>query len=695
MTGIPFDAIRSAALAIAPSLLADWFPRGRTFGREFKIGSIRGEAGESLSINLNTGVWKDFASNESGADLIDLRAAMIHSGDIGAAARELARILGVSVNGADRYAGKPPSPRQAKARGDDWQPMVPPPDGTAPPPQTALSDFDAYFEYTDANDSVTHYVGRIEARNGRPKLFIPLTYGILDGTQGWHKRKPGDPLPLYGLNRLAAFPDAEVILCEGEKAADAAQALFPDRPCLSWFGGTGSVGYADLAPLQGRRVIIWPDADEAGRKAAAKLATKISSARTLRVDNLPDKFDAADLIVDDPEAWLADRLPPPPKPDDALGIWDAGDDDYIIPPRGWLLGNIFCRRFLSSLVADGGVGKTALRVAQLLSLAAGRSLTGEHVFLRCKVLIVSLEDDADELRRRVYAAIRHYGLTAADVKGYLFLAAPKGLRLAEMKDGTPAAGALKTLLEQAIGHRAIDVISIDPFIKSHGLDENSNNAIDFVCTMAAKMAIDHDCAIDLPHHTNKQVSRGPGDADRSRGASSMKDAARLVYTLNPMTTQEALQFGLTEADRRSLIRMDSGKVNIAPLSHEATWFRIVGVALDNGQGIYPAGDNVQTVEQWHPPKTWEGLDSALLNRILDDIDAGCPDGSRYSSANAAKDRAAWKVVIRHAEDKNQIQAKNIIKAWISSGTLFNETYEDKTARKAAEGLRVCATKRPS
>jgi putative DNA primase/helicase len=323
MTGIPFDALRSAALAIAPSLLADWFPRGRTFGREFKIGSIRGEAGESLSINLNTGVWKDFASNESGADLIDLRAAMIHSGDIGAAARELARILGVSVNGADRYAGKPPSPRQAKARGDDWQPMVPPPDGTAPPPQTALSDFDAYFEYTDANDSVTHYVGRIEARNGRPKLFIPLTYGILDGTQGWHKRKPGDPLPLYGLNRLAAFPDAEVILCEGEKAADAAQALFPDRPCLSWFGGTGSVGYADLAPLQGRRVIIWPDADEAGRKAAAKLATKISSARTLRVDNLPDKFDAADLIVDDPEAWLADRLPPPPKPDDALGIWDA------------------------------------------------------------------------------------------------------------------------------------------------------------------------------------------------------------------------------------------------------------------------------------------------------------------------------------------------------------------------------------
>jgi AAA domain len=377
--------------------------------------------------------------------------------------------------------------------------------------------------------------------------------------------------------------------------------------------------------------------------------------------------------------------PPHPKPD-ALGIWDAGDDDYVIAPRG-------CRRFLSSLVADGGVGKTALRIAQFISLASGHSLTGEHVFIRCKVLVVSLEDDADELRRRVYAVLLRYGLTPADVKGHLFLAAPNGLRLAEIKDGAPAAGALKTLIKRAIEHHKFDVVSLDPFIKSHGFDENSNNAIDFVSTMAAKMAIDHNCAIDLPHHTNKQVSRGPGDPDRSRGASAMNDAARLVYTLTPMTAQEAIQFGLEEADSRSLIRMDSGKVNIAPSSHDATWFRIVGIPLDNGQGIYPAGDNVQTVEPWQPPKTWEGLDSVLLNRVLDDIEAGFPDGSsRYSSGNAATDRAAWKVVLRHTEGKSEAQAKDIIKAWVKSGTLFNEKYEDKTARKAREGLRVNATK---
>jgi hypothetical protein len=135
MSGIPFAAISAAALAIAPSLLADWFPQGRTCGREFKIGNIKGEPGESLSINLSSGLWEDFATGKRGADLIDLRAAMI-GGNKGAAARELAKTLGISVNGADRYPGKPPPPRPAEV--EDWQPMVPPPDGTDPAPASTF-----------------------------------------------------------------------------------------------------------------------------------------------------------------------------------------------------------------------------------------------------------------------------------------------------------------------------------------------------------------------------------------------------------------------------------------------------------------------------------------------------------------------------------------------------------------------------
>ena len=51
-----------------------------------------------------------------------------------------------------------------------------------------------------------------------------------------------------------------------------------------------------------------------------------------------------------------------------------------------------------------------MRYAQYLSLVTGKPLTGEHVFQPCRVLVVSLEDDADELRRRILAARWHHGI---------------------------------------------------------------------------------------------------------------------------------------------------------------------------------------------------------------------------------------------------------------------------------------------
>jgi len=377
-----------------------------------------------------------------------------------------------------------------------------------------------------------------------------------------------------------------------------------------------------------------------------------------------------------------------------LPVWDAGFDNYVIPPRGWLLGTTFCRRFLSSLLADGGVGKTAVRVAQLMALATGRALTGEHVFQRCRVLILSLEDDEDELRRRVYAVMRHWNVTPDDLRGHLFLAAPKGLRIAETIAGIPAAGALESMLRDTIEEREIDIVALDPFVKSHALEENSNSDVDYVCTLLAKIAIEYNCAIDLPHHTRKGIGL-PGDADRGRGGSSMKDAARLVYTLTPMTTAEAEQFNVPETERRALIRMDSGKVNIAPPSAEATWFRIIGVDLDNGDETYPSGDNVQTVERWQPPDTWKDAPPETLNRILDVIDAGMDTGVRYSAATAAVNRAAWRVVLQFCPDKPERACRDIIKAWIRTGTLFEEDYMDPTQRKERAGLRVNPLKRPA
>jgi hypothetical protein len=150
---------------------------------------------------------------------------------------------------------------------------------------------------------------RREATATEKKQFHPLVYGTLNGKSGWHSKQPPSPKPRYGLNRLTALPDATVIPCEGEKAADAAQALFPDRPCLSWCGGAKNAHHADVTPLAGREVIIWPDADAEGAAAAAELRKLLPHARVLRLNDLSEEGDAADIAPDDPEAWLQDHLP--------------------------------------------------------------------------------------------------------------------------------------------------------------------------------------------------------------------------------------------------------------------------------------------------------------------------------------------------------------------------------------------------
>jgi hypothetical protein len=345
-----------------------------------------------------------------------------------------------------------------------------------------------------------------------------------------------------------------------------------------------------------------------------------------------------------------------------FGEWDAGDDVELPPPRGWIYGNIFCRRFVSSLLGDGGVGKTALRYAQLLSPAIGRSLTGDHVFQRCRVLIASLEDDGDELRRRILAAMLHHKIERDDVKGWLFLAAlgaDVGKLMTTDRYGRLARGALAENLESVIASREIDLVSLDPFVKTHAVEENSNTA------------------------------------ERGRGASAMNNAGRLIYTLSTMTSEEAQAFGISERDRKSFVRMDSAKVNITRPLDSAKWFRLVGVRLGNASGLYPNGDEVQTVEVWEPPDTWSDLAIDLLNRMLTAIDGGLPNGSRYSDAPNAKERAAWRAVLEYAPHKTELQAREIIKVWVANGVLRHRDYDDPEDRKTRRGLWVDNAKRPS
>ena len=108
---------------------------------------------------------------------------------------------------------------------------------------------------------------------GERKIFLPLSFWRhASGALRWLWKSVPAPRPIYGLDRLAASPGASLVVCEGEKAADAAALIFPESVCITSAGGCKAAAKANFKPLAGRRVMIWPDADEPGEKYAGEVA---------------------------------------------------------------------------------------------------------------------------------------------------------------------------------------------------------------------------------------------------------------------------------------------------------------------------------------------------------------------------------------------------------------------------------------
>jgi hypothetical protein len=497
---------------------------------------------------------------------------------------------------------------------------------------------------------------------------------------------------------LRANPDAELQICEGEKDADTTARLgfiATTNPggALSW---TPELT-AWLHSLGVRRAVIHEDNDEKGRERTKRLGAALSGFIKLRVVRYPDVPEGEDvtwwLEHGHTKEELLARIEAAELAAPELDEWDAGELLKSGPPapRQWLLSRYFCRGFLSGLVAPGAAGKTTLRLTQAIELAAERELLGHRIYQRCRVLVVSLEDDRAELLRRLTAVCLRHHIDLAELKGWLFCRELTGVKLVELHKGERRLGKLATMLEDVIKRRRPDLIVLDPFVKLHALEENSNSDMDFVCDHLVQIAQRHNIAIDCPAHTRKGQAVA-GDADLRRGASAQRDAGRLDYTLTVMSEEEAKRFGIPPDDRKSYVRLDSAKVNIVR-AMKAEWFRLVNVNLGNATELYPDGDDVQAIESWTPPEIWEGITAEMINAILDNLDAGMPNGQRYSDHNRAGERAAWLVVKRHCPDKSEAQCREIIKEWVTQGTLFSKECDDPVHRKKVLGLYVDNSKR--
>ena len=161
-------------------------------------------------------------------------------------------------------------------------------------------------------------------------------------------------LPLYRLRELMDSPGAAVVLVEGEKAADKAQAALGARYVVT----TTAVGAAmwgnttrnNYEPLQGREVIVWRDNDTTGQGAMEKVLPVLASigarVRVVAIpEGKPEKWDAADATDEETRSLVANaKAPEQPagsklehnfsKPPTPLEVWEVASsvlDPYLMP----------------------------------------------------------------------------------------------------------------------------------------------------------------------------------------------------------------------------------------------------------------------------------------------------------------------------------------------------------------------------
>jgi hypothetical protein len=158
---------------------------------------------------------------------------------------------------------------------------------------------EAVHQYTHPDGVPWWWVVRWRNTQTRTKVPLPLRR---DGS-GFACKRPDfgqEGAPLYRLHKLKQYPADLVYLVEGEICADCLEAL--GFVVTTWPGGAQALKLANLRPLAGRNVVLWPDNDHAGkdamREALGILHALGAVALVLDVEamSLPPKGDCVDWL---------------------------------------------------------------------------------------------------------------------------------------------------------------------------------------------------------------------------------------------------------------------------------------------------------------------------------------------------------------------------------------------------------------
>ncbi len=423
-------------------------------------------------------------------------------------------------------------PLQAKARPSDGMKRV-----RFVGPNTPEPDFEdilgrkpeATYRYANLQDRTVGYVVRMKRKGG--KCFYQITpWRDNDGNISWLIEDFLKPRPLYGLAKLGqAEDDKQVLVVEGEKAADAAQSLFPSHIVISWHGGANAVRRSDWSPLRGFDITIWPDADEPGAEAATDVARILRSVGVASVkivelpDDLPRGWDLADEVPEGVDINALVRDATPSAENLANFLLSAKDlAELDIPPRDMIVEPFIPTNSINMMYARRGLGKTWVALTLATAIALGNDFLAYRVPKARPVLFIDGEMPLTDLQSRVKSMgaddIGNLEILSSEIMHREFHA----LNINREEDRELITAMLERMAEQ---DRKPALIVIDNLSSMRmGVEENDNSALDLILLWL--LSLRHKgYAILLVHHASKS-----GD---QRGASRLEDLLDTTIRLSP------------------------------------------------------------------------------------------------------------------------------------------------------------------
>jgi len=534
-------------------ILVDTYPSGVIRGKEFFIGSLSGEAGKSLRINIDTSSpWflkgMDFESGDGVGGICKI----LKEGrgyDLKECVKMLADYIPQDYVAPPENIVKPNNPESFTVSTETQKPEQ----KTSINPSTP---FEEEYTYTDADGvvivSVRKYYDRdasggiVRDSAGKPKKQFRQ---FMNGRQG-----VPEPRPLYNIPNIL---DAnKIIWVEGEKCADALNALGYTATCT--IGGAGmlsenTASKFDFSHLRNKDVILWPDNDEAGKKLAriVEAQAKAAGAKSTMMLKIPstkeEKWDAADAIEEgfNIEKMLETNENKVKKPislvDDSLLI-----NEYFVgsaPEQHFLIGDTIPLGVPVVFAAAGDSGKGMMTLDLAMKVASGASMQsafGGLVAEHGDVILITAEDDKDEMHRRIsrldpskYREHYEHKLRVLPLPnlGGVF-------PIMQKFDNTYLMGEeFSRIYDQMLEMETLKLIIIDPMASFVHADVNADPAAGAAFMgLLAQMATETGATVMVNHHMAKIRDNDPVTTPEQarnliRGTSAIVDGVRSAFAV--------------------------------------------------------------------------------------------------------------------------------------------------------------------